>query len=54
MGKKKGKEKTPKNPVEDFINSMYWLTPKPEEATEEAFEKAIAEGAKFRISCNRN
>ena len=36
-----------KNPVEDFIRSMYWLTPMPEEFTEEAFESAIASGARF-------
>lgn len=47
QGKSKGKAKEPKNPVEDFITSMYWLTPMPTEYTEEAFEKAIAEGARF-------
>lgn len=39
--------KTAKNPVEDFIRSLYWLTPMPETFTEEAFEKAIADGARF-------
>lgn len=47
QGKSKGKSKDAKNPVEDFINSMYWLTEKPTEYTEEAFEKAISEGARF-------
>ena len=47
MGKAKGKQKDKKNPVEDFINSMYWLTEKPTEYTEEAFEAAIRAGAKF-------
>lgn len=47
QGKSKGKSKDAKNPVEDFINSMYWLTEKPEEYTEEAFEKAIEKGARF-------
>lgn len=47
QGKAKGKGKDPKNPVEDFINSMYWLTEPPTEYTEEAFEEAIAAGAKF-------
>lgn len=47
QGKSKGKAKEYKNPVEDFINSMYWLTPPPTEYTEEAFEKAIADGARF-------
>jgi len=41
------KAKEPKNPVADFINSMYWLTPMPEEMTEKAFESAIKKGAKF-------
>lgn len=47
MGKAKGKQKDKKNPVEDFINSMYWLTKKPTEYTEEAFEEAFRNGAKF-------
>lgn len=47
MGKAKGKQKDKKNPVEDFINSMYWLTEKPTECTEEAFEEAFRNGAKF-------
>lgn len=36
-----------KNPVEDFVRSMYWLTPMPTDMTEDGFEKAIAEGARF-------
>lgn len=48
-GTAKGKKKEYKNPVEDFINSMYWLTPKPEEMTEDAFERAIENGAKFGV-----
>lgn len=47
MGISKGKKKEYKNPVEDFINSMYWLTEKPKEATEEAFNEAISNGARF-------
>jgi len=47
MGKAKGKQKDKKNPVEDFINSLYWLTEKPAEYTEEAFEEAYRNGAKF-------
>lgn len=47
QGKSKGKSKDAKNPVEEFINSMYWLTEKPMEYTEEAFEKAIEKGARF-------
>ena len=52
--KSKGKKKEPKNPVFDFINSMYWLEGKPEvqnsmseEDCEKAFMKAIENGAKF-------
>lgn len=29
MGKKKGKQKEPKNPVFDFVESIYWLDKKP-------------------------
>ena len=54
QGKAKGKKKPIKNPVDDFIQSIYWLTEKPtypddssEEICEEAFNKAIANGAKF-------
>lgn len=54
QGAKKGKAKERKNPVVDFINSMYWLTEKPdvsndmkEEECEELFNEAIAKGAKF-------
>lgn len=42
---KSGKE--PKIPMRDFIESLYWLSGKPKEYTEEAFEQAIKEGAKF-------
>ena len=47
MGLSKGRKKEVKNPVEDFIRSAYWLTPMPEDMTEEGFNKAIADGAKF-------
>ncbi len=49
-----GKAKQFKNPVEDFISSMYWLTGKPEipdewteEEAESAFNTAIQNGARF-------
>lgn len=42
----KTKAKEIRDPYSDFINSMYWLTEKPE-STPEAFEKAIKNGAKF-------
>lgn len=54
MGKAKGKKKEAKSPADDFINSMYWLTPKPvydDNASEDekmaAFEEAIKNGARF-------
>lgn len=54
MGKAKGKKKEPKSPADDFIRSMYWLTPMPEyddkaseEEKMEAFEAAIEAGARF-------
>lgn len=47
MGKNQAKKKEHKNPVEDFINSMYWLTDKPTQMTEEAYEEALVNGAKF-------
>ena len=53
QGKAKGKKKGFKNPVDDFIQSMYWLTEKPdtdglsEEECEQAFDNAIKNGAKF-------
>lgn len=47
MGIAKGKKKEAKNPVDDFIRSMYWLTQMPEDGTMESFEEAIANGARF-------
>ena len=47
QNKANGKKKEAQNPVEDFVNSMYWLSDKPTEYTEEAFEAAIANGARF-------
>jgi hypothetical protein len=44
---KKTKVKEPRNPIEDFMRANYWLTPMPEEFTEEAFSKALKEGARF-------
>ena len=46
MGESKGKKKDIRDPFDDFIQSMYWLTEKPA-STPEAFEKAIKKGAKF-------
>lgn len=36
-----------RDPFAEFMDAAYWLTDKPEEKTPEAFEKAVAEGAKF-------
>lgn len=52
-GNKKGKKKEPKNPVADFINSMYWIEGKPDieglssEECETAFVEAVQNGARF-------
>lgn len=54
QGKKSGKKKEFKNPVADFIRSMYWLDGTPhipdgatEEETEQIFNEAISKGARF-------
>lgn len=43
----KTKARAAKNPMEDFIRSMYWLTPMPTEMTEEGFNAALNAGARF-------
>lgn len=61
-GKNKTKKKPCKMPFDDFARALYWITPMPTETikdpcngemrevvTEELFDKAIAEGAKFGI-----
>lgn len=47
MKKAKSKGHDAKDPVRDFIDSMYWLDGEPEEKTEEGFSKAIKNGARF-------
>lgn len=47
MGKKAGKKKEAKNPVQDFLCTAYWLTPMPEDPSFEAFEQAVKDGARF-------
>lgn len=47
MGVSKGKKKEPKNPIDDFIRSMYWLSEMPTEMTEEGYMDAIEKGARF-------
>ena len=46
MGKTKTKAKEKRDPFDEFINSMYWLTEVPE-STPEAYNKAIKNGAKW-------
>lgn len=41
MGLTKTKARDPKNPIADFCASMYWLTPMPEEFTDEAVDAAL-------------
>ncbi|MCD7805402.1 MAG: hypothetical protein LUH03_09750 [Oscillospiraceae bacterium] len=48
-GAPKVKRREPCNPIEEGMRAAYWLTPMPEEFTEEAFAKAIAEGARFGV-----
>lgn len=43
----KTKAKAAKDPIEDFIRSMYWKTPMPTDMTQAGFERAISEGARF-------
>lgn len=45
-GVTKTKAKAKRDPFDDFINSMYWLTEQPE-STPEAFTQAVLDGAKF-------
>ena len=47
MKKTKSSAKEAKNPVEDFIESIYWMEGKPTEYTEEAFDDACRNGARF-------
>lgn len=47
MKKAKTKGHDAKDPVRDFIDSMYWLEGEPEEKTEAGFEAAIQNGARF-------
>lgn len=44
-------EKEYASPVEQFMTSMYWMTEMPTEYTEEAFEEAVKNGARwgFRV-----
>lgn len=41
------KAKEIRDPFAEFMDALYWITPKPAEKTPEAFEKAVMRGAKF-------
>lgn len=43
------KKKEYETPVEQFMNSLYWVSEKPSEYTEKSFEKALKNGAKFGV-----
>ena len=45
--KEKGKARPLREPVAEFIDSLYWMNGKPNEKTEAGFEAAIAQGARF-------
>lgn len=54
QGTNTGKKKQKRNPVDDFIQACYWLTPKPsypdgadEETAMAAFDAAVQAGARF-------
>lgn len=47
MKKAKTKGHDAKDPVRDFIDSLYWLEGEPENKTEEGFVQAIENGARF-------
>ena len=64
-GKNKTKKKPCKLPFDDFARALYWITPMPTETindpcngeqrevvTEELFDKAVKEGAKFGFPAN--
>lgn len=46
IGATKTRAREEKNPIEDFVSSMYWLTPMPTEFTEDAVSEAL-ENARF-------
>jgi len=43
----KTKAKEARNPFSDFVNSLYWISGRPEEETPEAFDEAVKNGAKW-------
>lgn len=56
-GKKLGAKHDVKIPLNDYKNSLYWLTPMPEDGKDDAeaeanIQKAFDEGAKFAFKCD--
>lgn len=47
IGATKVKGREPKNPLEDFASSMYWLTPMPDVFTQDSMDQALNNGARF-------
>lgn len=47
IGATKTKARDPKNPVEDFVSSMYWLDPMPTVFTEEAVNDSLEAKPRF-------
>lgn len=47
LKKAKSKAREAKDPVRDFIESLYWLEGEPEEKTEAGFVRALQNGARF-------
>lgn len=54
QGKKQGKQKPIRSPLDDFIQAAYWLTPKPDypdgaddDTITAAFDKAVEDGARW-------
>lgn len=45
--KVKGKARPAKDPAQEFIDSIYWIYGAPTEKTMEAFEEAVANGARY-------
>ena len=45
--KKDKKAMAIRDPFSEFMEALYWITPQPEENTQEAFEEAVRNGAKF-------
>jgi len=47
LGVTKTKAREPRNVLEEFVSSMYWLDRMPDEITQESVGKALQDGARF-------